>query len=234
MKALLLVTVLLVGCARDNERVIVAGLDVSGSAYRGSNPYDSSWAQLLQAGRGGDHIFAGLIDEKGLANGAPVIDFTIRPYSILTDKRRVYDEAVRVKLDNERKALAAALANKRPAKGTDLIGFLRAAGQIFEGFAPGAERVLVVWSDGLQESSLLNLSKLGDGDATGIVERERKAGRLPRLAGVNVYFVTGPSLEAAGFDSERILRLERFWRLYLQASGARLRSYSPILSFGKD
>src|SRR5215813_11382329 len=84
------------------ERVVFVGFDLSGTAWHGGNPYDTSWRQVLDVVGGGDHVYAAIINEKGLLNGAPVIDFSIRPYRFLTDKRSAYDAAVQAKLEKQR------------------------------------------------------------------------------------------------------------------------------------
>ncbi len=235
MKAFLLLTVLFTGCTRSRDRVLCVGFDASATAWRGGNPYEAGWAQILATSQGGDHIYAALINEKGLANGTPSIDFKIRRYSFLTDKRREYDEAVKVKLDNQRQLLDAALKKSVPAKNTEIIGFLHAAAQIFRAYPGNAVKELVVFTDGVQESGTVNLAKaqITDQEIAKIIDEDRRGGRLPNLKGVAIWFVTGPSLLTAQIGSNKLVRLEVFWTKYVQACGGELRAYSPVLvNFG--
>jgi len=71
--------------------------------------------------------------------------------------------------------------------------------------------------------------------SAGVVEGERQAGRLPHLGGISIWFVTGPSVQSAKFTSSKLLRLEAFWRKYIQACGGDLKAFSPVLvNFGGD
>jgi hypothetical protein len=237
MKTLVALALMLTACSGTRERVICAGFDTSGTAWRSGNPYDSGWAQLLEGIRPGDHAYAMLINDRGLGNGSPLIDFTIRPYNFLADKRPDYEQAVNAKRQQQRVTLATALKNQQPSRGTEIIGFLQTASQLFRASPASAEKVLVAWTDAMQESPSLDLSRLSlsDDEITRLIDRERRNGNLPRLKGVAVYFVSGPSLQTARFSSGRLTRLEAFWGRYLEACGAELRAYSPVLiGFGGE
>jgi hypothetical protein len=178
-----------------------------------------------------------LINDKGLANGAPVIDFTIRPYSFWRDKRRDYDPAVNAKLETQRQTLAAVLKRQSPSRSTEIIGFLEASSQIFRCYPARAKKNLLLFTDGIQEGESVNLARLAltDREIANIIAAETAAGRLPDLKGIEVWFITGPSLQTTQLRSNRLLRLELFWRRYLTACGADLRAYSPVLvNFGGD
>ncbi len=167
----------------------------------GNNPYDAGWVQALKTVQGGDHVYAAIINERGLLNGEPVIDFTIRPYSLLSDKRTDYDAAVQAKLEKQRQALDRLLKDTAPAKGTEIIGFLHAAAQILGAYPARTIRQVIVWTDSLQEGDEVNLAKLPltDDQIAAIIEGERQAGRLPRLSGMSIWFVTGPSVPVCPF-----------------------------------
>ncbi len=239
MKSLIfLILPLLTGCACRAERVLIVGFDLSGTAWRGgNNPYDAGWVQALKTVQGGDHVYAAIINERGLLNGEPVIDFTIRPYSLLSDKRTDYDAAVQAKLEKQRQALDRLLKDTAPAKGTEIIGFLHAAAQILGAYPARTIRQVIVWTDSLQEGDEVNLAALPltADQIAAIIEGERQAGRLPRLSGMSIWFVTGPSVQSAHFASSKLLRLEAFWRKYIQTCGGDLRAFSPVLvNFGAD
>jgi hypothetical protein len=238
MKTLIVLALLLLtGCSHTRERIVVVGYDTSATAFRTGNPNDAGWAQVLSATQAGDHVYVALINERGLANGCPVIDFTIRPYNFLTDKTRDYDQAVKAKLAMERQALADILKRQAPSQRTEIFGFIFAAVQIFRAYPPNAERKLLVWTDGIQDGESVNLARLPltDRDIGDIIASETAAGRLPDLHGIAVWFITGPSLQTTQIGSNRLLRLEVFWRRYLKAAGADLRAYSPVLvDFGGD
>lgn len=231
-----LILTLIAGLPARAERILFAAFDVSATAFEGhADPYDSSWHDLLQTVHGGDHVFAAVVNERGLANGAPTIDFTIRPFNILYDQSRVYDAAVQKKLQGQERSLDEALKNTPPARGTELIGLLHQAAKILSAY-PRAAKQIVIYTDGIQEGREVDLAdkRLSDAEIGKIVETERHAGRLPALSGASVWFVTGPSLHGQ-IDTNGLLRLEAFWTQFVQASGGKLKAFSPVLAnFGHD
>ena len=237
MKALsTLLALLLSGNGCFAERVIFTGFDLSGTAWRGEgNPYDNGLKEVLSTVEGGDHVYGAVINERGLANGAPVIDFGIRPYSFWSDKRNEYEPAVQTKLKMQREALNNVLKSSTPSKKTEIIGFLHSAAQILNGYPAKTVKQIVIWTDGLQEGDEVDLARIviTDEQISKIIETERGAGRLPKLNGVAIWFVTSPSVESTQFTTSKLLRLEAFWRKYLQACGADLKAFSPVLvNFG--
>jgi hypothetical protein len=217
------------------ERVIFTGFDLSATAWHGGNPYDAGFNLILCSVEAGDHVYAAIINGKGLANGAPVVDFTIRAYSFWSDKHKEYDAAVQAKIQKQREILNDKLRSSAPAKRTEIIGFLHAASKILDEYPAKTLKQVVIWTDGLQEGDEVDLARLSitDEQISKIIETERRAGRLPKLNGVAVWFVTSPSVESTQFTTSKLLRLEAFWRKYLQACGADLKAFSPVLvNFG--
>jgi hypothetical protein len=213
------------------------GFDISATAWRGGNPYDAGWAQILATVQSGNHVYAALINEKGLANGTPPIDFKIRPYDFRVDKSRDYDNAVKAKLEKQRQLLDAALKKSVPSRSTEILGFMHAASQIFRAYPSNAVKELVVFTDGVEESEAVNLMtlQLTDPEIGRVIEDERRGGRLPNLKGVRIWFVTGPSLQTARIGSNKLVRLEAFWTRYVRACGGDLQAYSAVLvNFGGE
>jgi hypothetical protein len=231
-----LLVVLLSGCDSRAERVIFTGFDLSATAWRGGNNlYEAGWTQVLSIVEAGDHVYATVINGKGLANGAPVIDFTIRPYSFFIDRHKEYDAAVQAKLEKQREILGNVFKASVPSKRTEIIGFLHAAAHILGAYPSKTAKEVVIWTDGLQEGDEVDLARIviSDEQISRIIETERQAGRLPRLNGVSIWFITSPSVESAQFTTSKLLRLEAFWRKYIQACGGELKTFSPVLvNFG--
>ena len=155
---IVLALVLLTGCGQTQLQILYVGVDVSATAFSAGNPYDAIWAQVLSAVQPGEHVYASLINDKGLSSGSPVIDFTIRPYNFLTDKTAEYDQAVKAKLATQRQALADILKRQAPSQRTEIIGFLHGASQIFRSYPANAKKILLVFTDGLEEGEL-NLAR---------------------------------------------------------------------------
>jgi hypothetical protein len=217
-------------CRAAERRILFVGFDVSATAYKsGTNPYAAAWKDLMKTVQDGDRIVATRINEKGLANGTPEINFGIRPYSILKDNRTRFDQAVQVQLDKQTEHLDTILKGSSPARGTEIIGFLDQAAVILAAY-PQAMKQVVVFTDGIQEGEVdLGPMRLTDQEINAVVARERRAGRLPALNGISIWFVTGPSLHGQ-INSSGLLRLAVFWTKFVEASGGKLKAFSPVLA----
>lgn len=223
----------LTGQCRASNRVIFVGFDLSATAYqRGSNPYHDGWVQVLNAvSGGGDEVYAAAINGIGLANGAPPINFSVRPRNIFLDKPSDYKAAVDAKLRLQETALDEIVRAATPSRGTSIIGFLHTVAAILAAHPPGPDREIIIFTDGIEESPDINLAKvqLSDVEIKKLIETERRAGRLPALGKMNVFFVTGPSMHGQ-VTTDRILRLEAFWREYVKSCGGNLQAFSPVLA----
>jgi len=232
MKLLIIFALLLAACSVcPAEKVLFAGFDASGTALEaGSNPYAKAWSELLDKMHGGEHVFASIINEKGLANGAPVIDVATRSFNLLFDHRSAYDQAVKQKLALQKDKLNAILRAAPPSHGTEIIGFLFQAAKILEAY-PSSRRQIVIYTDGIQEGFDVNLARmrLTDAEFSKTIKAEQLASRMPSLKGISVWFVTGPSMRNQ-INTNMLLRMEEFWKKFMQAAGGDLRSFAPILA----
>lgn len=119
--------------------------------------------------------------------------------------------------------LSAASRRKANRNGTDIVGAINAATAHFP--STTGRRVLLIFSDMVQESRELNvkqLSKAGDGRAIAIVKELVDRGRIPQLRDVTVV-VVGAGETSAGSDSSAFFRsLRTFWKDFFKAAGATL------------
>ncbi|MEQ1887495.1 MAG: hypothetical protein ABL967_20730, partial [Bryobacteraceae bacterium] len=88
-----------------------------------------------------------------------------------------------------------------------------------------ARRVLILFSDMVQESRELNIRQLalkGEDGADGLLTDLAARGRIPRLDNVSVV-VVGAGETSAGADSAAFFRAVRtFWKGFFSQAGARL------------
>ncbi|MCS6986312.1 MAG: hypothetical protein NZM40_02590 [Sphingomonadaceae bacterium] len=170
---------------------------------------------LAEALRPGDRVLAAHAGETTRANFRPAF---VR--AVASDDRRLVREA------NERAACLALRraaptlvpAGARPARRTQLLEAIAAAAPAF-GRGPG---VLVLLSDGVEESPHLDLARapLDATDVAAALARARAEGLLPRLVGVDLHVV--------GAGGQHYASVERFWRAYARATGARLVAYGRL------
>lgn len=109
--------------------------------------------------------------------------------------------------------------------GTDLIGAIHAARAAFPSDVKNTKRVLLVFSDMIQESRELNITQLstrGESGAEVLAEELTNRGRIPELENVAV-IVIGAGETGAGKDNASYFRAVRsFWKHVFSKAGAAL------------
>jgi len=113
--------------------------------------------------------------------------------------------------------------------GTDLLGALLIAGQIFENAGPGRRDVLVIFSDMWQETGELNFGRVKEWCAPELVERARNQKLLANLRDAHAYAL---GVDSAGRDKTSWECAHQFWMRYFGEAGAKVRLYSILREGG--
>lgn len=168
-----------------------------------------------------DRLLVAPIDERGAAAPAPLIDLKApswrNPSEMLTWDATVVQEFDRL------------MANMKPANQTDIIGFLHAVSQTFAGQSKVAKREIILFTDGIHETSRLSFRQTVLADLPiDEFELERRMETAPDLRDTNIWVVTGSSMK--GHQPENILRVRAVWTRFFKACNATLKSYAPILA----
>ena len=222
MKRLAVITLL--GCwplAAAQDAVLCVLFDLSQSAQKVRDGYQSDFEKLADRLTGGEFILGAGITAHSLATGRFEIDNQIPKYSPFIDSKLTF----RKKLLGARtvvKQEARTLLQEPATPTTDLLGAMQLAEKAFqaEAAASAKVRMLVIFSDMIEESARYNFVKenLTQSRRVAILETERKAGRLPALQGVQVW-VAG----AGGNTPDKYLQIQSFWIEYFRAASADLR-----------
>ncbi|WP_194745346.1 hypothetical protein [Thermaurantiacus tibetensis] len=174
-------------------------------------------ATVAEALRPGDRLLAAHAGEATRASFRPALDLRVED-----DDRRLAREANirRACLSLRRAAPALVPEGARPARATRLLEAIAAAAPAF-GARP-RQGLLLLLSDGVEESAIANLDRAAlDSAAIGAaLARARAEGLLPDLAGVELHIV--------GAGGRHYGAVERFWRAYAEATGARLAGYGRL------
>lgn len=224
----MLAALVLAGCSRESgtQRVTVVLFDLSGSTGAGAirDQYIKDFTKVLDAVAAGGIIAADIIDDNPLAHSSYPINESFDRYDPLKENKLDYDRRIRAQRDAVVKA-AEAIVRKRPSsrRGTSVLDGLQLAERVFETFE-GDRNLLVVFSDMIEQSRRYNFAgenltatRIGQ-----IIARERSAGRLPDLRGVDVCVVGAGASQSGGLSTEKILSIREFWLEYFKAAGASL------------
>jgi len=106
---------------------------------------------------------------------------------------------------------------------TKILDALQLAERVF-GTYPNERRVLVIFSDMVEESERYNFrhAQLTPAKIQAVIERERSQQRLANLKGVQVHVVGAAAGAYGHMNSEHIQQMRNFWLAYFKASGADL------------
>ena len=161
-----------------------------------------------------------------LADQSPLQPRSVRPELLLPEARpRPAGRA-------DEAAGKALFAHRSSRPGTDILGGLLAAGELFAS-QPAGSRTLVLSSNmwAYSPSDGLNLKKqaLSRAEITRLVARLARAGKVAQLSGVCVY-VVGAGLDPGRQIPNSIqLSMRAFWQAYFARTGALLRAWTPTL-----
>lgn len=119
---------------------------------------------------------------------------------------------------------AAQSLMQRTAPGTEIMASLDYAQRVYAQF-PQAEKHLVIFSDMIEQSDELDISKYAasfpEAEITRLVEKQVRQGFLPNLSGVSVSVCGATAATSASFRNFR-----RFWQAYFKAAKADLQPFN--------
>ncbi len=223
----ILVLLLSAGCGNPAPaRVTVVLFDLSASTNVDAirQQYLTDFAKVLGAVTAGGTIAADIIDDNPLAHSSYPINESFDRYEPLKENKLDYDRRIREKRDAVIKA-AEAIVRRRPSgrRGTSLLDGLQLAERVFLAYK-GDQKLLVIFSDMIEQSRRYDFTgeKLTAARISQIIARERSAGRLPDLDGVEVCVVGAGAEKSGGLTTEKYLSIQEFWFQYFEAAGANL------------
>jgi hypothetical protein len=207
-------------------RVAVALFDLSGSTNVEAikQQYIKDFIKVLDAVSTGGVLAADIIDDNPLAHSTYPINESFDRYDPLKENRLDYQRRIRQKREAVVKQAEAVVQRRRAgSRGTNVLDGLQLAERVFSSYA-GQERLLVVFSDMIEQSKRYDFSgeNLTASRISQIIARERSAGRLPDLRGVEVCVVGAGASKTGGLSTERLLAIREFWLQYFKAAGANL------------
>jgi len=213
--------------ARRQGKVVCLLCDLSESTNRPEirKSYQDYIRMVLDGTLENDVLLASPITEKSIAE-RHILRHAFPDFSSDTDNP-LYQQAQRKKFDLRMQAEKDSLFEvitrtlfdpSLKIVRTDITSSLSAAQSVFESF-PEKKKVLVILSDMIEDSESYDFEKenLTDARIREIILAETQKGRLPSMAGIQVY-VAGASAE----DKEHFFQVRQFWMEYFKACKATL------------
>jgi hypothetical protein len=121
---------------------------------------------------------------------------------------------------------------------TPILDAIEVTRKIFSGADMDSirDRRLVIFSDMIESSDRYEFTRapLGGKAIAAMIEKEKRAGRIPSLSGVKVWVAGAGAGGGSHLSTEQIHGIEQFWLAYFRAAGADLapeRYGSSLLNF---
>lgn len=186
--------------------------------------YLRGFATVLRAAEKGSLVGADVIDHNPLAHAFLPITVTFRGFDALSDNRLAHGEQMEARRTRAL-ALARRVLARRPGRaGTCILDALTLAGRFFANYPDVEERYLVLFSDMVEECDRYGFTRknLRPVAVARFIARERAAGRLPGLGGVQVYAVGAGAVAGREQTASAIRAIQSFWLSYFRAAAADL------------
>jgi hypothetical protein len=215
-----------IGFSAGQSNIVIA-VDLSTSEAEpgadGTTPFAQNLAavrKLLGAAPAGSRITIIRITENSIADPTPLLSASV---GVGDDQFGDRLRAGRAKLARTWQARAASL--QPSARGTDIIGALFLASDIFRQQASGGRNILVVFSDMRNATAILNLEVPPSEPQAVVFGRLLAQNRIPDLTGVTVYIAgaNGGRTDLPHWQTTR-----NFWLEYCAHARARVAGYTML------
>ena len=215
------------------KKLIFVLFDVSGSTISRREAYNNEFNKLILSSlKSGGRIIADRITDNPLAQSSFPVNFKILSYNPLGDETERED-----KNQFERDLATTTIANllsssNRRIMRTKIFDSLKLAERVFNSYPEYKKRILVIFSDMIEESDEYNFKRdvLDDSKIKKIIEEQKQSkSGLPNLTGVRVYITGATATSKGGLTTDRINAIKNFWISYYSTCGADVIDYGPTL-----
>lgn len=227
------------GCGnkRQPDVLIVVFFDVSGSTASARSRYKTEFQEILKEVQN-DSRFIMVMADRITANTEATSQFPIKARfeaskgwlgNPLKEKKQREKAS-----QNALEALDTMLQQNEHA--SDIMSAFRCAGKVFGSYKETKCKILIIFSDMIEQSSRYNFKnlKLNQKNIRRIIRQEQQDGRFPELGGVQVWVSGFAVAEKGGLSPRKIKEIEDFWIAYLQEAHADVepnRIYQTLLNF---
>lgn len=224
------------------NKFVITMFDLSESTAKKDirTAYINGFKKIMDSLNQGDILVAACITDKSIQQMEPVVDFRYPKFKAKSDnillsqseKKRFDEEINLAKQEAIQKIEELLLGNDMRPKimKTDILSSLALAANMMKRYEE-LRRILVIFSDMIEDSDSYNFERINLTDVAinDIIEKEKKAQRIPDLGGVEVYII-GPQAR----NYKKYNSLKKFWYEYFKESRANLLEYTGIFMGLKD
>lgn len=215
------------GCnhaAPKESRHVMIFIDMSLSTLPDRDNYKKYIERIVSKLEEGDRLTVCKIIDLTIADFTPIFDITFPSFSMWNDNRTQYDKSLREITRSLIATVDSVLSSRVKMQKSEIVNSFLICDQIKNGKA--SRKSLIIISDMQESSSEFDFDKdqLTSQYLDGAIATLRSKHRIPRLEGVEVWMAGAYSK-----DTEKFFAVQEFWKRYVTATGATLRSYSHTL-----
>jgi len=227
MTAVTLTGLTVTGCnktAPHQSRHVMVFIDMSLSTLPDRENYKKYIEKIVYKLKESDRLTMCKIIDLTIADFTPIYDLTFPSFSMWSDNRTQYDKSMRDITHGLIATVDSVLNSRFKVQKNEIVNSFLICDQIKNG-KPG-RKSLVIISDMQESSSEFDFDKdhLTPVYLDNAIAILRSKNRIPKLEGVEVWMAG-----AYAKDTEKFFAVQEFWKRYVAATGAQLRSYSHTL-----
>ena len=239
---------LLSGCTEVRRTVsttpevgLVALFDISASTDQQAlkQRYQKEFLQVIEkVVPMGVVVRADAIRAKPLAETTFPLRLDFAKMSAIDRNQLDLDDSMKKARDTTSTELSKLFTENPPTQQTPILDAIEVTRKIFSGADMDGihDRRLVIFSDMIESSDRYEFTRapLGERAIAVMIEKEKRAGRIPSLTGVKVWVAGAGAGGGSHLSTEQVRGIEQFWLNYFRAAGADLapeRYASTLLNF---
>ena len=215
------------GCdqtAPQESRHVMIFIDMSLSTLPDRENYKKYIERIVSELEANDRLTVCKIIDLTIADFSPIYDLTFPSFSVWSDNRTQYDKSMREITRHLVATVDSVLDSRFKVQKNEIVNSFLICDQLKNG-RPG-KKSLVIISDMQESSSEFDFDKdqLTPEYIDNAIALLRSKNRIPKLEEVDVWMAGAYSK-----DTEKFFAVQEFWKRYVAATGANLRSYSHTL-----
>lgn len=243
----LFVVIIIVGCSDPVRNATVMLFDTSGSTSGVRDVYQKDSGTVINTLAGGcgepknplpretaeNFIIAYKISKNSQATACDSVSTTLQPSGGLLGNSMNEDKNRKTLRDAYCTDLNAFIKKDSKDPYTDIFDAITVAAKIMEGKSGYDGKMLIVFSDMLQQTPEYNFGResLSEQRISTIIAELKQKNRLPNLKGVKVWIAGAGANRTGGLSPNKLQQVQDFWMSYFKATGADLTNdrYAPSL-----
>jgi hypothetical protein len=228
-------------CQKPESRCILVLFDVSDSTISRRNSYLQEFNEkILPKLKGGDRIVSDIISDNPSGQTRFLVNVEFPSFNPFVHNEILYKNQINNLKVNISTTVESMIQVDRRVNRTKILEAMQLAVRIFTTYEDYDRKILVVFSDMIEDSDIVNFERIDwqRVNTDNLIQRIQTRIRIPEFQGVKVYIVTGVNENNPQVVDRNYDQIKNFWEGYFQRSGAvfdrRIWYGSTIIEFERE